>query len=81
MKLGGNEELHKLTGNKLPSIGSGYEATPGVNQPMKDGDTFQIGKLSGKVLHAPCHTSGHLLYFISNPEASEEAPLLFTGKR
>lgn len=77
---GGNDELNKLTSGQLTFIGSGYEETPAINKPVKDGDTFTIGDLTCQVMHAPCHTKGHILYFIENPRDEKENPLLFTGQ-
>lgn len=75
---GGNEELRQLAPN-LPFVGSAYEPTPCTTEPKKHDDTFSLGSLSVRTLHAPCHTRGHMLYYITNPQASNEAPLLFTG--
>ncbi|XP_064151433.1 hydroxyacylglutathione hydrolase, mitochondrial isoform X3 [Loxodonta africana] len=38
----------------------------------------KVGSLSVKCLSTPCHTSGHICYFVSKP-GSSEPPAVFTG--
>lgn len=38
------------------------------------------GSLEIRVLHAPCHTGGHVLYLVTNTKDPSLAPILFTGK-
>lgn len=40
---------------------------------------FQVGSLNVKCLSTPCHTSGHICYFVSKP-GSSEPPAVFTGE-
>lgn len=40
---------------------------------------FQVGSLSVKCLSTPCHTSGHVCYFVSKPGSSEPSAV-FTGE-
>lgn len=75
---GGNMRLKEL----IPSIeivGSAYEDTPGRTKAVCDGDTFRIGDLQVKVLHAPCHTSGHILYYMESRSDVNSSPIIFTG--
>uniref|UniRef100_A0A673MJR8 Hydroxyacylglutathione hydrolase, mitochondrial n=1 Tax=Sinocyclocheilus rhinocerous TaxID=307959 RepID=A0A673MJR8_9TELE len=39
---------------------------------------FQVGSLNVKCLFTPCHTSGHICYFVTK-ENSTEPPAVFTG--
>uniref|UniRef100_A0A671MPK7 Hydroxyacylglutathione hydrolase n=1 Tax=Sinocyclocheilus anshuiensis TaxID=1608454 RepID=A0A671MPK7_9TELE len=39
---------------------------------------FQVGSLNVKCLSTPCHTSGHICYFVTK-ENSTEPPAVFTG--
>lgn len=43
------------------------------------GPLFQVGSLSVKCLSTPCHTSGHICYFVSKPGSSEPSAV-FTGE-
>uniref|UniRef100_A0A8C0VPS0 Hydroxyacylglutathione hydrolase, mitochondrial n=1 Tax=Cyanistes caeruleus TaxID=156563 RepID=A0A8C0VPS0_CYACU len=38
----------------------------------------QVGSLSVKCLSTPCHTSGHICYYVTKPNSSEP-PAVFTG--
>lgn len=40
---------------------------------------FQVGSLHVKCLSTPCHTSGHICYFVSKPGSSEPSAV-FTGE-
>lgn len=40
---------------------------------------FQVGSLHVKCLSTPCHTSGHICYFVTKPN-SAEPPAVFTGE-
>ena len=37
----------------------------------------QVGNLDVKCLHTPCHTTGHICYFVTGPSGQE--PAVFTG--
>lgn len=41
---------------------------------------LQVGSLHVKCLATPCHTSGHICYFVSKPGTSKP-PAVFTGER
>ncbi|PFH31241.1 hydroxyacylglutathione hydrolase [Besnoitia besnoiti] len=63
----------------LEMVGSGYEETPGVKKTVRDGDMLSLGDLHIRVLHTPCHTGGHVLYFVTSPKQPSLAPIIFTG--
>lgn len=77
--VGGNLYIKNL----LPSveiIGPGYEEIPGLTKPVMDGDSFLFESLKFSTIHTPCHTSGHVLYFVEEVDASEpQKPILFSG--
>ncbi|XP_063699138.1 hydroxyacylglutathione hydrolase, mitochondrial-like [Culicoides brevitarsis] len=73
---GGNEKLVSLfTENKLEVFG-GDERIGALTNHVKHGDTLKIGNLDVECLHTPCHTSGHICYYVSSP-FGEKA--VFTG--
>lgn len=52
---------------------------------LKDKEEYSLGSLSVRALHTPCHTRGHVLFFVT-PSGSRTgeapgttAPLLFSG--
>ncbi|KAL3832036.1 hypothetical protein ACJMK2_023716 [Sinanodonta woodiana] len=74
---GGNEELVKLyTGGKLEVCG-GDDRIGALTRIVTHGDKIQIGKLSIQCLFTPCHTLGHICYFVE-AEGGEQ-PAVFTG--
>ncbi|CDO62714.1 cytosolic glyoxalase II [Plasmodium reichenowi] len=80
---GGNIRMRELKQN-IKVVGSAYEPTPGVNEKVYDGQIIRLGELNIKAIHAPCHTKGHILYYVyKTDEAKQEdhkyKPILFTG--
>lgn len=47
----------------------------GINKLVKDGDSFNVGSICVHVYFTPCHTKGHVLYFVKD----NSPPVLFTG--
>lgn len=54
----------------------GDERIGALTNLVKDDDQFQIGKLNVKCLFTPCHTSGHICYYIEAPNGERA---VFTG--
>lgn len=52
-----------------------------MTRAVGDDDTIELKELGlvVKVLFTPCHTSGHVLYYLDPEVNGLEAPLLFTG--
>ncbi|XKL68076.1 hypothetical protein PGB90_003567 [Kerria lacca] len=74
---GGNVELvAKMKGKNLVVVG-GDERVQGVSKIVKDGEELKIGSLSVKCLHTPCHTTGHICYFVTSQTSN--CPIVFTG--
>lgn len=48
-----------------------------ITNKVKHGDKFKIGNLTIECLFTPCHTSGHICYFVQAEEG--ETPAVFTG--
>ncbi|XP_063229889.1 hydroxyacylglutathione hydrolase, mitochondrial isoform X2 [Bacillus rossius redtenbacheri] len=71
---GGNEELAK----KAPGLEvyGGDERIGALTKRVGHGDEFQVGQLTVQCLFTPCHTSGHVCYFVQSPG---ETPAVFTG--
>ena len=78
---GGNAELAR----RIPSLtvyGSAAEDIPARTHPVRDGDVFDIGQsaLQVRVLSTPCHTRGHVCYYVRDRHAAPDAPgVAFTG--
>jgi hydroxyacylglutathione hydrolase len=50
---------------------------PEINYVCKDHEEFKLGSLDVTPLHTPCHTKGHVCYYVSDPNTGEKA--VFTG--
>nr|XP_012214754.1 PREDICTED: hydroxyacylglutathione hydrolase, mitochondrial-like isoform X3 [Linepithema humile] len=71
---GGNAKLLKNFPN-LPVYG-GDDRIEAINHKITHNDTFNIGNLSVKCLATPCHTRGHICYYVT---AEKHPPSVFTG--
>ncbi|XP_015597835.1 hydroxyacylglutathione hydrolase, mitochondrial isoform X2 [Cephus cinctus] len=71
---GGNENLCKKFNNL--QVYGGDDRIGALNCKVKQGDTIKIGNLEVTCLQTPCHTSGHICYYITN---GSETPAVFTG--
>ncbi|KAL6423161.1 hypothetical protein ACFW04_010086 [Cataglyphis niger] len=71
---GGNARLLKNFPNL--SIYGGDDRIEAINHKITHNDTFHIGNLSVKCLATPCHTRGHICYYVTG---EEHPPTVFTG--
>jgi len=65
---------------KIPIIGSASEQVEGVTHKVSSGDTVSVcnGAVHVQVLESPCHTKGHVMYYIEN-EAIFSGDTFFVG--
>ncbi|CAM9332322.1 unnamed protein product [Ectocarpus sp. 4 AP-2014] len=83
---GGNEAMKKMIPD-LEVVSSAYEdGVPAMTLALNDREEYALGSLTVRALHTPCHTRGHVVFFVTSPaaEAEEEgdgaaAPLVFSG--
>ncbi|XP_067858950.1 hydroxyacylglutathione hydrolase, mitochondrial [Heptranchias perlo] len=73
---GGNEELVKKVSGL--QVYGGDDRIGALTNRVTHKNTFQVGSLNVKCLFTPCHTSGHICYFVTK-ENSTEPPAVFTG--
>ncbi|XP_013199925.1 hydroxyacylglutathione hydrolase, mitochondrial [Amyelois transitella] len=73
---GGNEDLVKLYPGL--TVYGGDNRIGALTKLVKHNDGFNLGNLNVKCLFTPCHTSGHICYFVTAPEEGEDAAV-FTG--
>jgi hydroxyacylglutathione hydrolase len=57
----------------------GDDRIPKMTKKVSHNDEFQVGTLTIKALFTPCHTSGHILYYVTDSAHPDQAPALFTG--
>lgn len=72
---GGNERLLALSPNLR--VYGGDDRVPKLTEHVTDNQELQVGKLTVQCLLTPCHTSGHVCYFV--PAADGQPPAVFTG--
>ncbi|KAL5711571.1 hydroxyacylglutathione hydrolase [Ranunculus cassubicifolius] len=74
---GGNDEIKKL----VPGIevyGGSIDNVRGCTRKVENGDKISLGETINILsLHTPCHTRGHISYYVTDKE--EEDPAVFTG--
>ncbi|XP_073492541.1 hydroxyacylglutathione hydrolase, mitochondrial isoform X1 [Aquarana catesbeiana] len=73
---GGNEKLVKMMSGL--KVYGGDSRIGALTQRVSHLTTFQVGSLHVKCLSTPCHTSGHICYYVTKPNSSEP-PAVFTG--
>jgi len=74
---GGNKSLiDKVSG--LTTVG-GDDRIEGVISPVKHGDELKVGSLNITCLATPCHTSGHICYYVVHPDNEQGEKAVFTG--
>lgn len=75
---GGNEKLAKsFQGPAALTVYGGDDRIGALTQKVGHGDTFSVGTLSVKCLFTPCHTTGHICYFVEGSDEADKA--VFTG--
>nr|KYP72752.1 Hydroxyacylglutathione hydrolase cytoplasmic [Cajanus cajan] len=74
---GGNEKIKQL----VPGIkvyGGSIDNVKGCTHKVENGDKVSLGAdVTILALHTPCHTQGHISYYVTGKE--DEHPAVFTG--
>lgn len=61
---GGNEKLLQIRKNLM--VLGGDDRIPKLTDRVTDESSFKIGTVQGRCIFTPCHTSGHICYFIDD---------------
>ncbi|KAK3103419.1 hypothetical protein FSP39_019062 [Pinctada imbricata] len=72
---GGNKELVEMEPNL--EVYGGDDRIGALTKKVSHNDELKIGSLNVKCLFTPCHTSGHICYFVTGPSGKQ--PAVFTG--
>ncbi|XP_033120193.1 hydroxyacylglutathione hydrolase, mitochondrial-like [Anneissia japonica] len=72
---GGNEKL--VTLQQGLSVYGGDDRIPALTNKVNHDDVFKIGSLNIRCLFTPCHTSGHICFYVTGQDGQE--PAVFTG--
>ncbi len=62
---GGNTEFVELFPSVEEVVGGKGDKAQAVTREVADGDTVQVGGLKVHVLFTPCHTPGHVCFYVS----------------
>ncbi|CAH2036903.1 unnamed protein product, partial [Iphiclides podalirius] len=73
---GGNENLVKM--HPGLKVYGGDDRIVALTKKVQHNTTFNIGRLNVQCLLTPCHTSGHICYYITSPDEGEDSAV-FTG--
>lgn len=76
--IGGVAEL-KSQFKDVEVVGTKYEDIPELDRGMGHGDVYNFGSLRVEALHTPCHTAGHVCFYITSEQDSSMDPILFSG--
>ncbi len=68
----------KIKGLEVISSSS-EDGVPGSTKQIGNGETIKLGSLTIRGIFTPCHTKGHIVYYVSGPEGNGGHPILFTG--
>ncbi len=49
---------------------------PASTKKLSDGETLKLGSLTITAIYTPCHTKGHLVFYVTGDQGH---PILFTG--
>jgi len=73
---GGNKDLVA----KIPGLAvyGGDDRIDALSKKVKHGDELKVGSLNVKCLFTPCHTTGHICYYVTSADDTVD-PLVFTG--
>lgn len=74
---GGNEELVKL--HPGLKVYGGDTRIGALTDKVMHNSELNIGNLKVKCLFTPCHTSGHICYYVSTDDEDSDTAV-FTGK-
>ena len=75
---GGNKQLKEMMPNLL--VYGGDERIDCLTKKVSHDDQLKIGSLGVKCLFTPCHTTGHICYYVtSKNESGTESKAVFTG--
>eukprot|EP00462_Mataza_sp_D1_P016737 CAMPEP_0175159600 /NCGR_PEP_ID=MMETSP0087-20121206/23514_1 /TAXON_ID=136419 /ORGANISM="Unknown Unknown, Strain D1" /LENGTH=260 /DNA_ID=CAMNT_0016447671 /DNA_START=18 /DNA_END=796 /DNA_ORIENTATION=+ len=74
---GGNNKLKQLV-KGVEVVGGVGDNAEGVTREVKEGDVVKVGEVEVQVLSTPCHTAGHVCYFVRGEEGKSPG-VVFTG--
>lgn len=78
--VGGNEDLlAAVPGLRVYGSAGDAPRIPGITDRVRDGDPVGFGRVKGRALMIPAHTSGHVAYYFPDEHAVFTGDTLFAG--
>jgi len=78
--VGGNEDLlAAVPGLRVYGSAGDAPRIPGITDRVRDGDSVGFGRVKGRVIMIPAHTSGHVAYYFPDEHAVFTGDTLFAG--
>ncbi len=74
-----NPQLAERYGVPVYGHKSDAERLPGMTRGVDEGDHFEVGRQTARVLFIPSHTTGHLAYVFDEAKAVFTGDMLFAG--
>ncbi|CAF0800779.1 unnamed protein product [Brachionus calyciflorus] len=75
----GNPKLLEKLEEKIPVYG-GDDRIPALSNKIGQDDVIQVGDcLNVKCIFTPCHTTGHICYYVTHLNDPSVTPIVFTG--
>jgi len=75
--VGGNSFFRELYRNNLKIFGPKNEEIPCIDEKIGGQSIVELGQLKIKIFDTPCHTKGHISYYIDCDDQNQ--PVVFTG--
>ena len=75
--IGGNAELKRATGAHIAGPEKDRHRIPDLETGLSEGDTYQVGTRTLRVLEVPGHTSGHIALVFDEDQAVFSGDTLF----
>jgi glyoxylase-like metal-dependent hydrolase (beta-lactamase superfamily II) len=79
LELPNQPEWLGIPRSQWAEYGFDYEPPPKADEYWGDGQTYEVGDLSFKVIHCPGHTPGHVVLFAPNEKKVFVGDCLFAG--
>ena len=78
--VGGNADLlAAVPGLRVYGSADDAPRIPGITNRVRDGDPVEVGRMRGRVILIPAHTSGHVAYYFPTERAVFTGDTLFAG--
>lgn len=76
---GGNLKLKEITGCTIVAAANDANRIPGIDIQVSDGESFQFGRYTVRVMETPGHTLGHIIYYLPEANTLFAGDTLFSG--